>query len=107
MPGVYPPRIKLEAVEVTEETVLQKASKAIDAYLTNNVNLGPVIDIRILSNGAVEHIRSPIVGTALSTHRIKDSYGAILHPPTFRKYLAWGHPDGSVQIHKYCNCSSS
>ena len=39
MPGVYPPRIKLEAVEIMEETVLQKASKAIDTYLTNNVNL--------------------------------------------------------------------
>ena len=73
MPGVYPPRIKLEAVEITEETVLPKASKAIDTYLTNNVNLGPVVvDIRILSNGAVELIYAlRLLERPYRIHRIK------------------------------------
>ncbi len=110
LPGIYPPRIVLEASEVIEETLLQKATKVIEMYLSNSINLGPVSDIQILPNGTVEHIRSPVAGSAMLNTREKynnssrssgASYGAILHPPTFRKYLAWGHPDGSVQVHTY------
>eukprot|EP00943_MAST-04B_sp_MAST-4B-sp1_P002658 g2658.t1 len=110
LPGIYPPRIILESSEVIEETFLQKATKVIEMYLSNSINLGPVSDIQILPNGAVEHIRSPVAGSAMLNTREKynnlskssgANYGAILHPPTFRKYLAWGHPDGSVQVHTY------
>ena len=110
LPGIYPPRIVLEASEMVEETLLQKATKVIEMYLSNSINLGPVSDIQILPNGNVERIRSPVVGSAMLNTRNRHNnsnrsggttYGAILHPPTFRKYLAWGHPDGSVQVHTY------
>ena len=38
LPGIYPPRIVLEASEMVEETLLQKATKVIEMYLSNSIN---------------------------------------------------------------------
>ena len=99
LPGVTPTKVCLQYKSIEDDSVLQKASQVLKSLMTNNVNLGPVGDIRILSGKRVMYVRSMTEGVGGSSNTDKARYGAILHPPTYRKYLTWGHPDGSVQIH--------
>jgi WD40 repeat protein len=100
LPGVCPAQVALKYSKIEEDSIIQKASKALQSFLTNNINLGPVSDVRMFSGKNVMFVRAMNDGIAGSSSLSQMAkYGAILHPPTYKKYLTWGHPDGSVQIH--------